>query len=365
MFTAPPGSFEAIYFDGCTPVRHAARAHFTPHSLRVELSDGAAHDWSYDTLILTGGRWGEPARIQPAGGLDGESLSVSDPLFLESFCQYAPSTGSLGPRLAAVGWRATALCCAGIAAIFVFLYSYGIRWAAETAAPFTPISVERRLGATATAILAPPGQRCSDPARERLLASIADRLADAAGSLYPFEILYVRNPMMNAFAAPGGYIVVFDGLLEGTETPEEFAGVLAHEMQHVLKHHSTRALARRLSGRSLLSLMAVDWDGSNAALEASAALAGLQHQRSDEDEADRDSIPLLVKAHIDTGGLAAFLRRLHAVTGSTEPPPYLSTHPPTLDRAARLAEAARRSEHAVEPLMSISEWEDARQVCRP
>jgi len=55
--------------------------------------------------------------------------------------------------------------------------------------------------------------------------------------------------IVDAFAAPGGYIVVFRGLLEKTPTPEEFAGVLAHEMQHVLLKHSARAIAREFSGR--------------------------------------------------------------------------------------------------------------------
>ena len=51
--------------------------------------------------------------------------------------------------------------------------------------------------------------------------------------------------VVNAFAAPGGYIVVYRGLLDQAATTEEFAGVLGHEMQHVILKHSDRAIARR------------------------------------------------------------------------------------------------------------------------
>ncbi len=220
------------------------------------------------------------------------------------------------------------------------------------------------MGLAASNILAPRQDRCSDPAREQELARIVERLEDAADAPYKFQVIYVRNSMINAFAAPGGYIIVHDGLLKKAETAEEFAGVLAHEIEHVLHRHSTRALARELSGRTLLSLMAVDGTKAPAAAaEAGAALGNLQHRRSEEEDADVNSVPLLAKAQVEPSGLARFLRRLHAQFGSFEPPNYLSSHPNTLDRAARLENAARKQRGNAEALMTISQWEDARMVC--
>jgi predicted Zn-dependent protease len=60
---------------------------------------------------------------------------------------------------------------------------------------------------------------------------------------------------MNAFAVPGGFIVVFSGLLERTETPGQFAGVLAHELQHVLKRHTTKAIIEQASTSLLLAVI--------------------------------------------------------------------------------------------------------------
>nr|MBI3612912.1 M48 family metallopeptidase [Nitrospirota bacterium] len=70
------------------------------------------------------------------------------------------------------------------------------------------------------------------------LQEITKRLADAAsGNPYKFEVTVVRSDIVNAFALPGGYVVVFTGLLKKAESPEEVAGVLAHELNHVLLRH--------------------------------------------------------------------------------------------------------------------------------
>ena len=62
---------------------------------------------------------------------------------------------------------------------------------------------------------------------------------------YPFRVIVVNNPTVNALATPGGSIVVFRGLLERTENAEELAGVLAHEIQHVMHRHATRRSCAR------------------------------------------------------------------------------------------------------------------------
>ena len=59
---------------------------------------------------------------------------------------------------------------------------------------------------------------------------------------YAFRVSVVDSPVVNAFAAPGGYIVIYKGLLKYTKSPEELAGVLAHEIEHVIHRHVTRML---------------------------------------------------------------------------------------------------------------------------
>lgn len=356
--------FGGFYYDGRTPVRTPVVIVFTESDLRIAIPDQDAMLWPLAELTLAGGgAFGEPLRLSRTGARAGECVAVPAADFPEELRRHAPALfDQLPPPVE--GRRNVLASCVGVAAAAGLLYLGCVRWAAESAATYAPVSVEQRLGQSAASILAPQVQRCADPVREQQIGEIVDRLSEAAASNYRFQIIYVNDPKINAFAAPGGYIIVFDGLLRRTETPEEFAGVLAHEIEHVLRRHSTKALARELSGRTLFSLMAVDVStGTPAAVEAGAALEHLQHRRTDEEEADRRSVPLLAKARIDASGLTRFLRRLHVASGGVEAPTYFSSHPSTLERAARLEQAARKVSEPMEPLMSIPEWEDARAVC--
>jgi predicted Zn-dependent protease len=186
-------------------------------------------------------------------------------------------------------------------------------------------------------------------------------LQAVARAPYPFRVIYVNQPVVNAFAAPGGYVVVFRGLLEQADTAEEFAGVLAHEMEHVVLKHSMRALAREFSGRALLSLMAIDSSGTPGALQAGAQLASLSYARDDEQSADLQGAALLERAHVSTSGLAAFLKKVQQLSPDSGPN-YLATHPATGDRIEKLNEATRQAPYAA-PLMTSAEWQQARRVC--
>jgi predicted Zn-dependent protease len=280
--------------------------------------------------------------------------------FMESLRQHGLSTS--GASLALRGWPQIVLCCLAIVAIGSAIYWWGIAWTASQAARFMPLAMEDRLGQATVAILAPPAARCRDAAAQSRIQPVVDRLSTAAGR--KFIIVYVDQEIVNAFAAPGGYIVVFRGLIEQTRTPEEFAGVLAHEMQHVLLKHSTRAIAREFSGRALLSLMSVDASGTPAAIQGAARLANLSYQREDEESADRAALTLLARAHVAPDGLIVFLRRM--TTEASEGAgamKYLSTHPAMAERIAALEAESKKVGVAASPLMSVDEWGRAQRVC--
>lgn len=149
------------------------------------------------------------------------------------------------------------------------------------------------------------------------------------------------RPETNAFAAPGGVVVVFSGLIRATETPEELAGVIAHEVSHAELRHSLRAMAKRLGLRALLSLALGDLSGS--ALEGAAAnLTELQFSRDAEREADAEGLKRMVAARIEPEGMLRFFERLRAADGAAVPA-FLSTHPATAERL----EALRRELGAV------------------
>jgi len=352
--------FEGAYFDSESAHRYRAQVSLLPHSILVDIEERGQADLPYEEFRLAwDGAYGRPARLERAGRSDFFVFSGSD--FVDSLGQRRPDMVRRDWwDLRLQGWTGIFAASGIVALLFAILYLWGLPLIAETAARFAPRAVEQRLGIAVVNILAPAPTRISDPAREQLLGKVLARLVKAAGSEYSFQVIYARLGMVNAFAAPGGIIVVSDSLVHLTQTPEELAGVLAHEMQHVIHKHSTRGLARQMGGRAILSLMAVDSAGTPLALEGVTKLVNLGYQRSDEEAADEEGVALLMKAGIDAGGLAAFLERIQSSdeNGASR---YLSTHPVTADRVARV-KALARGHSSGTPLLTVEEWTKARMI---
>lgn len=348
--------YQGAYYDGEVPVRRPAAIELGDQSLRFAVADGEPRTLAYHELRFAAqGLYREPVRLEFGAA---EALLVEDADFLEALRQHGGAPPA--PALDLSSWPAVMMSLIGIAALAAALYTFGTRAAAEVAVRVLPVQAEDRLGKAIATVLAPEETRCRGPEVTKLQPLI-DRLARASGSPLRFQVTYVNQSLVNAFAAPGGYVVVYRGLLDEAESAEEFAGVLAHEMQHVLLRHSARAIAREFSGRALLSLMAIDSSGTPAAAQAGAMLAGLSFQRSDEDEADRAAVALLDRAGVGAAGLARFFRRLQLSPKVAEPARYLSTHPALLDRIATIEKQIRPP--AGPPLMSEAEWKSARRVC--
>ena len=180
---------------------------------------------------------------------------------------------------------------------------------------------------------------------------------------YDFRLFVVRDSQVNAFAAPGGFVVVNSGLVAVPATPEQFAGVLAHEIQHVVHRHSTRAVIREAPLRLALSALS-DGSGVETAAEVLGTLGALRYQRDDETEADREGMRLLEAARVDPGEMVAFMRTLETNRGGgPRMVSYLSSHPPTADRIAALEGMVPRGGVASSPLMDPRAWQRVRASC--
>ena len=195
--------------------------------------------------------------------------------------------------------------------------------------------------------------------------SIVNRLAERAPEMYDWDVRVIDADMINAFATPGGFIVIHSGLLERTERPEELAGVLAHEMQHVLNHHGIKALVRQLPFRLLLGAVMGDASVFTGAVEAIGVVGLLRYQRRDEEEADRKGLAILQAASVDPEGMPDFFEILQRealdVSGVLT---YLSTHPNTGWRIAVLDSLiAAGPATPIEPLLPGIEWETTRAAC--
>ena len=166
---------------------------------------------------------------------------------------------------------------------------------------------------------------------------IGERLT--AGSRHNYRWLVVDKSEVNAFAAPGGVVVVYSGLLQATDRPEEAAGVIAHEVAHAELRHGLRGMVKSLSVRAGASLVLGDWSGA-ALQQAMASLLEMKFSREAEMQADAEGLRRLVAARIDPSGMPSFMDKLAAKDKDAAPPEWLSTHPASNDRADNLRSAA-------------------------
>jgi predicted Zn-dependent protease len=201
------------------------------------------------------------------------------------------------------------------------------------------------------------GRMMDDPELNEYLQSVGLRISSQAhDGNRRFNFFVMNDPVINAFALPGGFIGVHSGLLLETHNESELAGVLAHEVAHVTQRHIARSIQNQ-SRASLVStaamlaailLGAVGGGGSNATMGAISAAQGLAAQsqinftRENEYEADRVGIGIMAQAGFDPSGMPAFFDTMQRRTqlGPDQVPELLRTHPVT---SSRIAESKARA----------------------
>ncbi len=144
---------------------------------------------------------------------------------------------------------------------------------------------------------------------------------------YPVKIVVVEDTIMNAFAMPGGGIVVYDAMLKRMHKPDQLAALLSHEFSHVQLKHATRNIFRSIAGSLFISIVLSDANGIASLVVANAhELRNLQYSRELEHEADENGLNILKQNQIDAGGMSALFELLKEEQ-SFEPDEMFSTHP--------------------------------------
>lgn len=154
------------------------------------------------------------------------------------------------------------------------------------------------------------------------------------GSKYPFQFHVADDDTLNAFALPGGVVVVNKGLIAATQRPEELAGVIAHEVQHVEYRHSLVNLVKQMGFSALWSMVTGDLATSLAG-RAALELTSLKFSRDAEAQADDKGFDALVAAKIDPSGMPAFFETMEKKAGDASAG-FLSTHPLSRDRKSAM-----------------------------
>ncbi|HQR21785.1 MAG TPA: M48 family metalloprotease [Burkholderiaceae bacterium] len=229
----------------------------------------------------------------------------------------------------------------------------------EAGADELPPSLERKLGEQIMAQIRRDPDYLGDPESTEYLNQLGYRLVSvSAARSSDFTFFLVRDPMLNAFALPGGFIGVHSGLVIVAQNESELAGVLAHEIAHISQRHVARMLGRQKDtlaiqlGALLLAILAARAGGSSGGDLAQAAIVGgqaaalqqqLNYSRDAEREADRVGFVTLVSAGFDGRGMESFFGRLQQGSRLYEgtAPAYLRTHPMTVERIGDMQNRSR------------------------
>lgn len=193
------------------------------------------------------------------------------------------------------------------------------------------------------------GGQASDQQAQAQVDQVCSRLlenSDAGRTDYPFECHLLADPeTINAFALPGGQVFITAALFERLETEGQLAGVLGHEIGHVVGRHGAEHIAKAeltqgLTGAAVIAASDPDnpQGGQYAAQMAIliGQLVNLKYGRDDELESDRLGVDFMADAGYDPRAMVRVMEILEASSDGARPPEFFSTHPNPENRRARI-----------------------------
>jgi beta-barrel assembly-enhancing protease len=195
-----------------------------------------------------------------------------------------------------------------------------------------------------------------DQRAQDLVTGIGERLVrsnvEINQSPYYFQFHLLADPQtVNAFALPGGQVFITVGLLKLLKSEDEVAGVLGHEIGHVVGRHSNEQMAKAQLSQGLVNAVVMA-GGSDYGMTAGqiaqfvSQMKNTAYGRGDELESDKLGVRFMKRAGYDPHALIRVMEVLKQSTGGRGPPEFLSTHPDPDNRVERIKEAIRETETA-------------------
>ena len=243
----------------------------------------------------------------------------------------------------------------GFVALFLWLRS--VDWVGMFDLEKHTRDTEEKLGDLFWEHLGDEGDQITDTLTVGAMDSLVSRICDSNG--IPREHIKVhvfRADVVNAFAMPGGHLVVNSALIEDCKNPEQLCGVLAHEIAHIELRHVMKKLVREVGMSVLVNMTTGGGDGGQVG-EVVGALSSKAFDRDMEREADMKGLDYLVNAHIDPHPFADFLY----LTGdgeSEEAFEWLSTHPSSKERMKYVLEEIGKRQFEVKQVIAAATWEE-------
>lgn len=224
---------------------------------------------------------------------------------------------------------------AGLLIVIVGGY-FGVRAGARAAVKALPVSVDRQIGKTAFESMDLGGPEIQDPVIVGAMQTIVDQLTPhAALEGMEFEVHVVDSPIINAFALPGGTMVVYTGLIKNAENVNQVAAVIGHEMAHATLRHGLERMGQSMGIYAAVALLIGDAGGLMAIGADLFQIASVNsYSREQESAADAEGVRMLHSAGIDPAPMARFFEIMEQQHGDLPGViSWISTHP---DHASRI-----------------------------
>ncbi|MEP7117158.1 MAG: M48 family metallopeptidase [Acidobacteriota bacterium] len=229
-------------------------------------------------------------------------------------------------------WTWAAVAAVGVLGLLWGGIVYGVPAAAKVVATRMSPALERQMGRQALASLDRIALSPSKlpPERRAALAVRFDSLMRAASPDADYRLEFRASPAVgpNAFALPGGSVVLLDELVKVAENDDEIAAVLAHEIGHLQERHTMRHVLQTSAAGVLVAAVVGDvLSASSYAAALPAFLLDARYSRAFELEADQFAFTLLDRTGVDRANFVRFLTRMEKAQGSSKTPGWLQTHP--------------------------------------
>jgi len=364
----------ARYHDGITATPHEVTFAITRVPTGAELiiatlETGVEIDrWPIDGIFEVPARRDE-LRLGVSGRPYGARLGLAGAELVAATRKLLPGLarqqrGERGQQLKLIG-IATGALVSVIAA-----YLVGVPLLARNIVPLVPTAWEAQLGETAlqqiNQLIAENGrvERCDadpDSLANRAIDSFAREVLAEVDAPFVPDIQVIRSPITNAFALPGGHSYYFSGLLEQTESPDEFAGVMAHELGHVYYRHAIEGLIASSATGLLVGFVLGDMTGLSVAGGLGSALIDTRFSRDAERQADAFAGMTGERMGFDPSALATLLERVAGDKPANQMLQVFSSHPLTADR--RIALEAMPAPPPGRRVFSDEEWRAIKTIC--
>ena len=236
----------------------------------------------------------------------------------------------------------------GLIALILLIYSLAVPFLAEKLASTVSVETEHTLGDGVYEALSSGYQVDSTRTREIIAFFEAMKIPSA----YNIRLVVVKSSELNAFALPGGRIVVYSALLDKMKSAPELAALLAHEFTHVDRRHATKSIFRKLGSQVFLGLVfGKVGTVSGVLVDHADELRSLTYSRTLEKEADLKGLQLLTERGIDSQGFIDLFSRLDAEGSSASIPEFMASHPDLENRIAYIKETSKGVKAKPQPVL--------------